>query len=99
VADHLLERFVRAGGLDDLHHLDLVELVQIQILIARLDYASASGTQEERIGKQIQILEELIRWIDRAPNVAQGQFGLQKEPIQRQIAELRKALADMRRNR
>jgi len=79
--------------------VDTVERAKEEIpkLFARRQYAGTAGDAVERIGKLIRIDEELLRWIDRAPNVALYTYGLQKEPIEREIAEYRKRLADMQR--
>ncbi|NNM26820.1 MAG: hypothetical protein HKO59_12690 [Phycisphaerales bacterium] len=67
-------------------------------LIARRGYWKTSGDAVERIGALIQIDKSLLRWIDRAPNVAAQRLGPNaREQIEREIAELRKQLADMRR--
>jgi len=71
---------------------------EIQKLMARRGYWGTSGDAVERIGKLIRIDEELLRWIDRAPNIAIYNFGLDKEQIQREIVELRKRLADIQRD-
>ena len=69
---------------------------EIPRLIARRSYWKTSGSAEERIGALIQINLELIRWIDRAPNVARGKLP-PKEFLEREVKELRKQLADMKR--
>lgn len=82
--------------------LDTADRAKLEIprLLSQQQYAgTGGGSATERIGKLIRIYEDLIRWIDRAPNIAERQFGLQREPLERQITELRKQLSDMRRNR
>jgi hypothetical protein len=54
------------------------------------------GTAVETIGKRIAILEQLIRWWDRCPFVTQ-QYAPPKENLEREIGEMRKQLADMKR--
>ena len=72
--------------------------LEIQRLIAQRNYKGTGGGSEvERIGALIRIDEELLRWIDRAPNIAMYTFGLPREQIEREIAELRKRLADIQR--
>ncbi len=78
---------------------DTVERAKIEIpsLLTRKQFKGASGGEIERLGTIIRINEELIRWIDRAPNIAMYSFGLQKEQFERENAELRKRLADIQR--
>ncbi len=75
---------------------DTVEKAKEEIprLIARRGYWKTSGGVEERIGALIQIDLALIRWIDRAPNLVGG---LSKEALEREVKELRKQLADIKR--
>ena len=69
---------------------------EIPRLLARRGYWKSSGSAEERIGALIQIDLALIRWIDRAPNVARGKLP-PKEFLEREVKELRKQLADLKR--
>ena len=70
---------------------------EIPRLIARR--GMATGTAEQRIGTLIRIDEELIRWIDRAPSIARRMIPATKDFLQREIRDLRKQLADMKRRR
>jgi ATP-dependent protease ClpP protease subunit len=78
---------------------DTVERAQLEIprLLTQRQFKGTSGGAVERLGTLIRINEQLIGWINRAPNVALYSFGLQKENLQREIAEWRKQLADMQR--
>ncbi|MCH8164224.1 MAG: hypothetical protein IH889_01300 [Planctomycetes bacterium] len=69
---------------------------EIPRLMARLGYWKTSGSAEEQLGAQISIYQDLIKWIDRAPNVTRTRLQ-DKEFYQRQIAELRKQLADLKK--
>ncbi|UCD75284.1 MAG: hypothetical protein JSV91_16055 [Phycisphaerales bacterium] len=64
----------------------------------RLGYKSSAGDIIERLGAQINLLKQLVRWWDRCPNVAQKMLP-PKEDLERQIEELRRELARLRRNR
>lgn len=67
-------------------------------LITRLNYwKSGSGDPVEIIGGQISILNDLITWCDRAELLALFSFGLDKAALQREVEELRKQLADIKR--
>jgi hypothetical protein len=55
-----------------------------------------AGTPVEQAAKEIQILEKLISWCKRCPPCAGGK-GLDQERLEQQLKELRKRLADMRR--
>ncbi len=64
-------------------------------LRARMSYAgTGSGDPVEIYGKQIQILQEMLRWYDRLDPL---QIGPPREDIERQIKELRKQLADLKK--
>ncbi len=80
--------------------IDTVDTAKKEIprLIARRGYWKSSGSAVERIGALIQIDKELIRWINKAPDVTRL-MGLSKRPLEREIEELRKQLADMKRRR
>jgi hypothetical protein len=69
---------------------------EIPRLIARTNYWKTSGGERERIGALIQIFTELIRWWDRAPEVCRGRIP-EKRVLERQVEELRRQLARMRR--
>lgn len=68
---------------------------EVPMLAARYGAASG-GSAIEVIGKRIAILEQLIRWWDRCPFVT-GQYVPGKETLEREIADLRKQLADIKR--
>lgn len=81
---------------------DTVKLAEhdLPLLQARLNYAgTGSGDQMVILGKRIKILQDLIRWHDRAPNVMQMQGARSKQVLQREIKELRKQLADLKKSR
>jgi hypothetical protein len=72
---------------------------EIQRLAARLEYWKiGGGNPEEILGARISILKKLIRWWDRAPNVAQMMLP-EKWQLERELAELMKQMADMQKNR
>ncbi|MHC4218407.1 MAG: Clp protease/crotonase-like domain-containing protein [Planctomycetota bacterium] len=81
---------------------DWVELVkkaqdECRRLNAQLSYlGTGSGDQVEIIGKRIQIFEKMIKWQDRAPNAVQGRVP-PKEQLKREIKELRRQLANMKK--
>ncbi len=78
---------------------DTVKLAEreLPLLQARLRYAgSGSGDQVVILGKRIKILQEVIRWHDRAPNMMRG--APSKQELQREIKELRKQLADLKKS-
>lgn len=61
---------------------------------------SAAASPEEKIGRMIDLLEQLIMWSRRAPNVARYEAGLPPiEELERMIRDLKKQLSDMRRGR
>ena len=70
---------------------------EIPRLIARRDMVA--GTPEQRIGALIRIDEALIKWIDRAPAIAERMIPVTKDFLEREIRELRKQLADLRKRR
>ena len=81
--------------------LETVESAQSECrrLNARLSYlGTGSGDQIEIIGKRIQIFEQMIKWQDRAPNAVQGMVP-PKAQLKREIKDLRKQLADMKKRR
>ena len=57
-----------------------------------------TGTPEQRIGGLIRIYEELIKWIKKAPSIARNMLP-SKDTLEREIRELRKQLADLRKRR
>lgn len=70
---------------------------EIPLLAARYQYKGiGSGDPVEILGTRIGIINDLIKWWDRCPNVAR--MGLPpKDELERELAQLRKDLADMRR--
>ncbi len=78
---------------------DTVEKAQEEIprLLARRNIVT--GTPEQRIGALIRIDEALIRWIDRAPAIAKRMIPVSKDFLEREIRDLRKQLADLRKRR
>jgi hypothetical protein len=70
------------------------DLIRLQ---AQLGYkGTGGGDAKEIISHRIRILTEIVRLLDRAPNMLRGGSD-PREPIQRQIRELQKQLADMER--
>ncbi|MHC4082982.1 MAG: hypothetical protein ACYSU2_16850, partial [Planctomycetota bacterium] len=81
--------------------VDMVEMAQRECrrLNAQLTYlGTGSGDQVEIIGKRIKIFEKMIQWQDRAPNAVRGMVP-PKEQLKREIKDLRKQLADMKKRR
>ncbi len=76
---------------------DLIKKAEEEIprLLARRNMLT--GTEEQRLGALIRIDEELIRWIDRAPSIARRIVPAPKDFFVREIRELRKQLADLRK--
>ncbi len=73
---------------------------ELPMINARLTYdGTGTGDQEVILGRQIKNLEEVIRWIDRAPNVAEMSGIPPKEDLERRIKQLRKELADLKKQR
>lgn len=73
---------------------------ELPMIRARMAYdGTGTNDQEVILGRRIKNLEEVIRWIDRAPNVAQMGGIPPKEDIERQIKQLRKDLADLKKQR
>lgn len=73
---------------------------EITQLRARMSYAgTGSGDPVEILGKQIQIFQEMLRWYDRLDPLQPGIHfqGLPREDIEREIKELRKQLADLKK--
>jgi hypothetical protein len=69
---------------------------EIPLLMARMQYlGSGTGTQLEQ---QIRIVTEIIRWFDRCPNYMMYNFPYDKGTMERQLKELKKALADRKKN-
>jgi hypothetical protein len=77
---------------------ELVEQSQEECarLRARLSYwGTGSGDPVVIIGKRIQIFEDMIKWQQRVPNL--GCSGYSTDQLRREIRELRKQLADMKK--
>ncbi len=71
---------------------------ELALLQQRLSYAgTGSGDPIEIQGKQIQILEKVIRWHDRCPPCTEGWPS--KADLRRRISVMRKELADMKKRR
>lgn len=71
---------------------------EIPRLIARLNYwKTGGGNPIEVLGARIQIMEQLAQWVRRTPRLAMMNGLPEIEVFEREIAELRKQLADMRR--
>ena len=82
--------------------LATVEKAQDEVpkLVQRLNYkGSGSGDPAVMLGTQIQIIQELLRWYDRCYPVVVYEVGLpqDKAPLERQLEEMRRQLAQMRR--
>ena len=78
---------------------DTVKKAQEEIPRLWARRSMATGTPEQRIGALIRIDEQLIKWIDRVPVIAKRMIPASKDFLQREIRELRKQLADIRRRR
>ncbi len=71
---------------------------EIPRLLTRLSYwKQGSRDPMEILGGQIQIMTELVKWTERAEVLAAINFGLDKASVERELEELRKEMADMRR--
>ena len=71
---------------------------EIPRLAARLRYAgSGTGDPMVILGKRIQIYEDILRWWDRCPNECFLMGVPKKSDLERQLAELRKEVSDMKR--
>ncbi|MGA0872796.1 MAG: hypothetical protein ACO3SJ_07980, partial [Phycisphaerales bacterium] len=82
--------------------LATVEKAQDEVpkLVQRLNYkGSGSGDPAVMLGTQIQIIQEILRWYDRCYPVVVYEVGLpgDKAPLERQLEEMRRQLAQMRR--
>ena len=90
-----LEGLLEAATPQDQHAELIRRDVEFHEAIARL-----SGNQEIlRLLQTINTRVYFIRWIDRAPNVAQMNGIPPKEDIEREIKQLRKELADLKKQR
>lgn len=57
---------------------------------------SSVASNAQKIRQAITLVEELIRWWDRCPNVCEYEFGIPpKDVLERQLRELKKQLADL----
>ena len=74
---------------------------EVPKIVARLNYKGAgSGDAEVQLGTQINLLRQLCSWWDRAPNVMRYEIGVpEKNQLERQITELQRQLAQMRKQR
>ncbi len=79
---------------------DVVERGQreLRLLQERLSYAgTGSGDPVKILGTRIKIYEKFLRWKDRCPPCTQGLQS--KEDIKRQISEMRRELANLKKRR
>jgi len=79
---------------------DLVKRGQreLRLLQERLSYAgTGSGDPVEILGNRIKIYEKFLRWKDRCPPCTMGMPP--KENIKRQISEMRRELANLKKRR
>jgi membrane-bound ClpP family serine protease len=60
-------------------------------------YKTGSGDPIEILGARIQILEQILRCYKKAELITYMSMGVEPEAIERQIVELRKQLADMKK--
>jgi len=78
---------------------------EIPKLVARFDFkGQGSGDPATAIGNQISLAQELLRWYDRVGDqvmaIEYGKYGVPpRQALERGIAQLRKELADVQRNR
>ncbi len=73
--------------------------VELPLIANRLQYKNTStGDPVVILGTRISLLNDAIRWWDRAPNICQSQGLPPKEILEREVAELKKNLADIKRN-
>ena len=71
---------------------------EIPLALARYGYKNrGSGDAVVVLGTQVQIIEELIGWWNRCYNVCAMSGLPPKEELERELAELKKQLADIRR--
>ncbi|MCI0675507.1 MAG: hypothetical protein L0Y42_07000 [Phycisphaerales bacterium] len=71
---------------------------ELPLIQARLNYKNTGqGDPVIILGTRISLLKELIGWLDRmGPNTSQ-MFSVKREDLEREIAELRKQVADIKR--
>jgi ATP-dependent protease ClpP protease subunit len=76
---------------------------EIPLLLQRMSYKNTStGDAVVILGTRIGILTDLIRWLDRCPNVAEQMLGpkeISKPRLQREIDELRLQVANLKKRR
>lgn len=77
---------------------DTVEKAKVEIPRLIASRGLVSGTPEQQLGALIRINEELIKWIEKAPSIARTMIP-PKDFFVREIRELRKQLADLRKRR
>ena len=71
---------------------------EVPRLITRLNYwKQGGGDRMEILGGQIQILSELLRWCEREEFLMLFKFNVPKENVERNLEELRKEMADLKR--
>ena len=71
---------------------------ELPLLQERLKYAgTGSGDPVEILGNRIKIYEKFLRWQDRCPPCTQGMPP--KEELQRDISEMRRELANLKKRR
>ncbi len=68
---------------------------EIPLLFARYSYKGAADGGKAQLGQQIQIVKELLRWWDRAPNVCFLSNVPPKETLNRQLEEMKRAMSKM----
>ena len=70
---------------------------EVTLLVNRLQYeGTGSGNPQTILQTRIKNLKKIIWWIDRAPNAVRGRVP-PKAQIEREISELKKQLADMKK--
>jgi hypothetical protein len=81
--------------------LKTVEKAKVEIphLFEQFQYKNASNPDPRaRLGTRIQIIEKLIKWWERAPNVCLLTGVPPKSELERQLAELRKQVSDINKD-
>jgi hypothetical protein len=73
---------------------------EIPLLAEQLDYKSTGLLDDQaRLGTQINIFNKILAWWDRAPNVCFLMGVPPKDELERVLAEMKKAMADLRKAR
>jgi len=73
---------------------------ELPLLFAQYGYKNTStGDPAVIIGTRISILKDIIGWWDRCPNACRMQGLPPKEQLEREIANMRKSLADIKKAR